>query len=363
MLWALIKKEYYQIVRDPSSILIAFVLPLILLLIYMYGINLDAIKTDIGIVNEDRTSRTELLADSFQNNAYINLYRFSTREEAYQELNDSRIGGVVIIPQDFERKLSAGSGASVQLITDGSESNTANYVQNYVNAIITNWYAQTWGSGSSAGITMQTTFWYNQEMDSHYSIVPGSLAITMTLIGILLTGLVIAREMERGTFESLLASGVPKIYILLGKYIPYYLLGMASCVFNLFLCVEVFDIPFRGSYMSLFVAGTVFLFNCLGIGLFISIKMKTQLLAGQLSFMLGFLPSLLLSGLIFPIQSMAPIFQYLTNIVPARYFLVIIQNEFLVGAQGSLYYYNILYLIILGSVFFAIVYAALPKKL
>ncbi len=363
MLWALIKKEYYQIVRDPSSILIAFVLPLILILIYMYGINMDVIKTDIGIVNENRTSRTEILEASFQNNKYINLQHFSTREEAYRELNDSHIGGVVIIPQDFERKLAAGAPASLQVITDGSESNTANYVQNYVNSIVANWYAQVWGSGSASSITVQTMFWYNQEMDSHYSIVPGSIAITMTLIGILLTGLVIAREMERGTFESLLASGVPKIYILLGKYIPYYLLGMASCIFNLILCVGVFGIPFRGSYFFLFIAATVFLFDCLGIGLLISIKMKTQLLAGQLSFMLGFLPSLLLSGLIFPIQSMAPVVQYITNVIPARYFLSILQNEFLVGTQGSLYYYNVLFLFLLGSLFFGIVYSALPKKL
>ena len=363
MLWALIKKEYYQIIRDPSSILIAFVLPFILILIYMYGINLDAIKTEIGVVNEDRTSRTEILVDSFQRNPYIRLQRFEMREEAYQELNDSRIGGVLIIPQDFEKKVMSGGGASLQLITDGTESNTASYIQNYVNAIVANWAAQTWKSEQISGITMQTMFWYNQEMDSHYSIVPGSLAITMTLIGILLTGLVVAREMERGTFESLLAAGVPKLYILLGKYIPYYLLGMASFIFNLFLCVVVFGIPFRGTYLSLLVVATFFLITCLGIGLLISIKMKTQLLAGQMSFMLGFLPSLLLCGIIFPIQSMPTVFQYITRVIPARYFLVIIQNEFLVGGQGSLFFYNSLYLVILGMVFFGIVYTVLPKKL
>lgn len=364
VLWALIKKEFYQIVRDPSSILIAFVLPAVLLIIYMYGINLDTTKVTLGIVNEDRQHLTEVLTAGFDKSRYLNVVRYAERQSAYQDLNDSKIRGLVIIPSDFCRQIGRAQPATLQVIADGSESNTANFVYIYVRTIVNSWYLNEFAAGrTTLSPSVESSYWYNQELNSHHSILPGSLAITMTLIGILLTGLVVAREWERGTMESLLAAGVSKLDLVLGKYIPYYLLGMASMLFNVFICVVIFDIPFRGSLLSLFVFSSFFLCTCLGAGLLISTKFKSQLLAGQFAFIIGFLPSLLLCGLMFPVQSMPPFFQELTKVIPARYFVLLLQNEFLVGTSKSLVLENSAYLLLLSAILFLLIYKSTPKRL
>ncbi|MCH3914503.1 MAG: ABC transporter permease [Acidaminococcaceae bacterium] len=364
ILWSLIKKEFYQIVRDSSSIIIAFILPLALLFIYMYGINMDTTKVKLGIIQETDTPAMELLVSGFNKNKYVKVVTYKQRQPAYRDLADSKLHGIVIIPQDFERKLRQGQVGSVQLITDGSESNTANYVYNYVYSIVEAWYLN-WSGQKEASlpVTMETTYWYNPEINSHYSILPGSLAITMTLIGILLTGLVVAREWERGTMETLLSAGVSRINLVLGKYIPYYILGMLSLFSNVLVCIFLFKIPFRGSFFNLFVFGSFFLLTCLGVGLFISTKLKSQLLAGQVAFNLGFLPSLLLCGLMFPIQSMPDFFQNLTRIIPASYLVLLLQNEFLVGTAKDLVIDNSLFLLVLSVLLFVLVYFSTPKRL
>ena len=364
VLYSLVKKEFYQIIRDPSSILIAFILPAILLVIYMYGINLDTTKVSIGVVNEDVQPATQSLVDSFDKSIYIDVCHYEHRQEAYDALRDSYLRGIVVIPMDFGRRLQNGTQGQIQVITDGSESNTANFVYNYTAAIITQLYEARYASNNlEQPLVLENVYWYNAEINSHHSIVPGSLAITMTLIGILLTGLVVAREWERGTMESLLAAGVSPLNLVLGKYIPYYVLGMASLFFNVFLCVVVFAIPFRGSLLSLFFFSTFFLLSCLGVGLLISTKMRSQFLAGEMAFVIGFLPSLLLCGLMFPIQSMPAFFRYLTQIIPARYYVLLLQNEFLVGTGRQLVLENSLYLSVLSLGLFTLVYLCTPKRL
>ena len=205
--------------------------------------------------------------------------------------------------------------------------------------------------------------WYNQDLNSHYFILPGSLAVTMTLIGILLTALVIAREWERGTMEALLSTSVKKIDIVLGKYIPYFILGMLSMAFNVFMCCAVFKVPFRGSFVILFTVSSLFLFTSLGIGLLISSILKNQFLASQISIGLGFLPSLLLSGLMFPINSMPYFFQYLTMILPPRYFITFIESEFMAGTVWEIVFINSIFLSVPGIILFCAVYAKTDMRL
>ena len=212
-------------------------------------------------------------------------------------------------------------------------------------------------------INPQIRTWYNQDLNSHYFILPGSLAITMTLIGILLTALVVAREWERGTMEAILSTRVRKIDIVLGKYIPYLILGMCSMAFNVFLCTAVFKVPFRGNYFVLFGVCSLFLFTSSGIGLLISSKLKNQFLASQVSLGIGFLPALLLSGLMFPINSMPLIFQHLTRILPPRYFITFIESEFMAGTVWEIVIVNSIFLTILGLVLFAAVYANTDMRL
>ena len=321
---ALLKKEFFQIIRDPSSIIIAFVLPLISILIYMYGINLDTVKVTIGIKNDDANPEVATLVKSYGHSKYVRSKVYDNMQELTQGIVRSKIKGAVVIPNDFSTKLSRGQSADLFIITDGSEVNTANYVQNYAMQIANQWlqtsrYSQ---NAQKSVINPQIRTWYNQDLNSHYFILPGSLAITMTLIGILLTALVVAREWERGTMEAILSTRVRKIDIVLGKYIPYLILGMCSMAFNVFLCTAVFKVPFRGNYFVLFGVCSLFLFTSSGIGLLISSKLKNQFLASQVSLGIGFLPALLLSGLMFPINSMPLIFQHLTRILTPRYFIL-----------------------------------------
>ena len=365
ILFALIKKEIKQILRDPSSIIIAFVLPLISILIYMYGINLDSVRVTMGIKNDDPNPEVSTLVKSFGHSKYVNSIYFDNVKDIETAIARSKIKGAVIIPNDFSTKLARGQSADLLVITDGSEVNTANYVQSYAISIANNWLATSKYAASVGrpAINTQTRTWYNPDLNSHYFIVPGSIAITMTLIGILLTSLVVAREWERGTMEAMLSTSVKTIHIVLGKYIPYFILGILSLTFNIFLCVVVFQIPFRGNYFVLLLVSGLFLFTCLGIGLNISSVLKNQFLASMVAMSLGFMPALMLSGLMFPINSMPVFFQYLTRILPPRYYVSFVESEFMAGGVNSIRFENAVYLTILGLLFFAAVYKNTSMRL
>ena len=365
ILLALIKKEIKQILRDPSSIVIAFVLPIISISIYMYGINLDSVKITMGIKNDDNSPEVATLVKSFGHSKYVNSINFDNMEDIKTAVLSSKIKGAIVIPNDFSTNLSRNHRADLLVITDGSEVNTANYVQSYALAISNQWLLR--GKYRDLVqkplINIENRTWYNPDLNSHHFIVPGSIAITMTLIGILLTSLVIAREWERGTMEALLSTKVRAIHIVLGKYIPYFILGMLSTAFNMFLCVCVFQIPFRGSYLMFFLISGVFLFTSLGIGLMISTALKNQFMASMVSISVGFMPALMLSGLLFPINSMPTFFQYLTMIIPPRYYISFIESEFMAGGVNEIRLANAFYLTVLGLLLFAGVYKKTQMRL
>ena len=365
ILLALIKKEIKQILRDPSSIIIAFVLPLISILIYMYGINLDSVRVTMGIKNDDPTPEVATLVKSFGHSKYVNSIYFDNLKDIETAIIHSKIKGAVIFPNDFSTKLARGQNADLLIITDGSEVNTANYVQSYALSIANSWLMTSKYAGSvkSPSVSAEVRTWYNPDLNSHYFIVPGSIAITMTLIGILLTSLVVAREWERGTMEAMLSTSVKTIHIVLGKYIPYFILGMLSLIFNIFLCVVIFQIPFRGSYLVLLVVSGLFLFTSLGIGLNVSSVLKNQFLASMVAMSVGFMPALMLSGLMFPINSMPVFFQHLTRILPPRYYVSFVESEFMAGGVNSIRLENAIYLTILGLLFFAAVYKNTSMRL
>ena len=365
ILLALIKKEIKQILRDPSSIVIAFILPLISFLIYMYGVNLDSVKVTIGIKNDDNSPEVATLVKSFGHSKYVNSISFDNMEDIKTAIVSSKIKGAVVIPNDFSTKLSRNKKADLLVITDGSEVNTANYVQSYAQMIANQWLITSKYKMHLTRPLINTEIrtWYNPDLNSHYFIVPGSIAITMTLIGILLTSLVIAREWERGTMEALLSTKVRAIHIVLSKYIPYFILGMLSTAFNLFLCVFVFQVPFRGSYFMFFLISGIFLFTSLGIGLMISTALKNQFMASMVALSLGFMPALMLSGLMFPINSMPVFFQYLTMIIPPRYYISFIESEFMAGGVDEIRLANTFYLTLLGLLLFAGVYKKTQMRL
>lgn len=365
ILLALIKKEIKQILRDPSSIIIAFVLPLISILIYMYGINLDSVRVTMGIKNDDPNPEVATLVKSFGHSKYVNSIYFDNLNDIGTAIVRSKIKGAVIIPNDFSTKLARGQSADLLVITDGSEVNTANYVQSYALAIANNWLISSKYAASvkPPAVNAEVRTWYNPDLNSHYFIVPGSIAITMTLIGILLTSLVVAREWERGTMEAMLSTSVKTIHIVLGKYIPYFILGMLSLTFNIFLCIVIFQIPFRGNYLILLLVSSLFLFTSLGIGLNVSSVLKNQFLASMVAMSVGFMPALMLSGLMFPINSMPVFFQHLTRILPPRYYVSFVESEFMAGTVPEIVIANAIYLTILGLILFAAVYKNTSMRL
>jgi ABC-2 type transport system permease protein len=362
---AFVKKEFLQIIKDPSSLVIAFVIPLILLFIYMYGINMDMAKVKLGIKNDDSDAAVQTLVKSFGHSQYVQSAVYLDQDKMHEDMVRSKIKGALIIPDDFSQRLAKGQTAQLFVIADGAEINQAGFVQSYAGAVANNWLATSKFKEHLMPQLMdvQTRYWFNQDLDSHLFIVPGSLAVTMTLIGILLTALVIAREWERGTMEALLSTNIKPVHLVLGKYIPYFTVGMSSLIFSVFMMVVVFNIPFRGNYFILLFVSGLFLFTCLGVGLIISTSLKNQFLASMASLIAGFLPALMLSGLIFPINSMPAGFQYLTMILPPRYFVSFIKSEFLVGTIPSIVIVNSLFLLLLGSLLFALVYKKTARRL
>lgn len=366
ILKALIIKEFYQISRDPSSILIAFVLPLMLLLIYMYGINLDTVKIRLGMKIDDPSQQVTTLVDSFRNNRFVTTVFYQNPQKMYNDLTGANLRGFVVIPNDFSSKLDRNEIATVQVVADGAEANLANYVQNYTRTILAQWLNSTSKYSQKIPpslISVEPRYWYNQDINSHYFIVPGSMSITMTLIGMLLTALVIAREWERGTMEALLTTKVTRLQLVLGKYIPYFILGMMSMSFSVFICINIFQIPFRGSLLVLFGFSALFLFTAMGQGLLISSILKNQFTASQAALVGGFLPALMLSGLVFPTTSMPTWIQWLSSIIPARYFVSCLQSEFMAGTIPDIVIPNCIFLGVLGIILFVAVYRRTQMRL
>jgi len=364
---ALIVKESLQVVRDPSSILIAFILPLILLFLFGYGVSLDARQVRLGVIMEDSSPEARRLVASFQATPFFDARTGLDRHTLEPELVSSRLRGIVIIPQDFTRSLYApGTTAQVQLITDGSETNTANYVANYAAGTLGTWMAQETAMPSRAAepaAILAPRFFYNLERDSRNSLVPGSLAIIMAIIGTLLTALVVAREWERGTMEALLATPLSALEIVIGKLVPYFVLGMASMAVCTAVAFFLYGIPFRGSLAALIVISAAFLLTALGQGFLISTITRNQFLASQAALVSAFLPAFILSGFIFEISSMPWLIRMLAHIIPARYFVTNLQTLFLAGDIWALFQPNLLILLAIAGVLFALTLKKTPSRL
>ncbi|MDB6078313.1 MAG: hypothetical protein JWO82_2060 [Akkermansiaceae bacterium] len=360
---ALCWKETLQIFRDPSSNLIAFVLPIVLIFIFGFGINLDSSKLRIGVYNQDSGKDSADFTAALSGSPWLTVRSFESQPEMERALIDSQIRGFVVIPTDFSRRLqNDGSGpAPIQLVTDGSEPNPAQFVSGYVNGVWQLWQAQRAedrGQNMKREIAMEPRYRYNPSAESRNFLIPGSITVIMTVIGALLTSLVVAREWERGTMEALLASPVTRAELLLSKVLPYYALGMVS----LLLCVGVaagfLNVPFRGSILSLIVTGTFFLLSVLGIGLAISSGTRNQFNAAQGALNAAFLPAMMLSGFIYEVSSMPAFLRGVTQIIPARHFVSAIQTIFQAGALWKVLLPDILML--MGS---SVLFLGLTAKL
>ncbi|CFQ41794.1 ABC transport system%2C permease component YbhS [Yersinia frederiksenii] len=352
---ALCRKETRQILRDPSSGLIAFVIPLLLLFIFGYGINLDSSKLHVGILMEQQSKPAQDLANAFASSPYISPQISDNRQALIQAMQAGKIRGLIVIPNDFAEQLARPeSKAPIQVITDGSEPNTANFVQGYAQGVWQIWQqqqAQNLGQTNDPLIEIQVRYWFTPAAISRHFIIPGAITIIMTVIGAILTSLVIAREWERGTMEALLSTQVTRSELLLSKLIPYYVLGMVAMTLCMVVSVFILGVPYRGSLWILFVITSLFLASTLGMGLLISTITRNQFNAAMIALNAAFLPAVMLSGFIFEIDSMPAIVRAVTYIIPARYFVSSLQSLFLAGNIGTVLVINLLFLIASAAVF------------
>jgi len=334
-LWALCRKETFQILRDPSSNVVAFILPVIMLLIFGWGINLDTAALRVGLVLEDSSPEAASFADALLCSPSLRVKTGRDRAAMGEELAAGKVRGFVIVPPDFSDSLKRpGSGASLLVITDGAEPNTANFVENYVRAVVDGWRqsrAAEHGKVAAPGIVIEPRFWFNPPALSRNYLVPGSITLIMTVIGALLTSLVVAREWERGTMEALLASPVTRAELLLSKLLPYYVLGMASLLICVIVAVLLLEVPFRGSLWVLWLIGSLFLGSALGLGLLLSTATRNQFNAAMAALNAAFLPAVILSGFIYEIRSMPDPIRIFTYLIPARYFVTALQTLFQAG--------------------------------
>ncbi|HWI56729.1 MAG TPA: ABC transporter permease [Bacillota bacterium] len=354
-LLALSRKETLQILRDPSSNIIAFLLPVVMLFIFGYGINLDTSGLRVGLVLEDTSPEARLFAASLYGSPYLQVTASQNRAAMAQAMSEGRVRGFVVVPQDFTEKLKRPADtAPLLVVTDGAEPNTANFVENYVRSAWEGWQQQRAaqrGQAPNAAVTIEPRFWFNPTAESRNYLIPGSITIIMTVIGALLTSLVVAREWERGTMEALLASPVTRVELLLSKLLPYYVLGILSLMICVAVSVFLLGVPFRGSVLVLWMVGSLFLGSALGLGLLLSTATRNQFNAAQAALNAAFLPALILSGFIYEIRSMPVIIRAVTYLVPARYFVTAMQTLFQAGTVWSVLREAMLFLTA-ASIFF-----------
>lgn len=361
-----VRKEWLQVMRDPSSLAIAFVLPVILLIIFGYGISLDATHVPVAIVMESPGPEASAFAGGFYNSPYFEPVAMTSIQEATTALNRWEVKGIIWLRDNFADDYINREVPPVSVIVNGIDANTARLVQGYVAGVWAQWLSiQAIKSGHAFSLPVNPEYriWYNPAVRSRNFLVPGLFAIIMTLIGALLTALIIAREWERGTMEALLVTPVTIREILLGKIVPYFLLGMGGFAISMFMAFFLFDVPLQGSFPLLIGCSALFLLTALGMGLFISTIAGSQFVAAQAAIIVTFLPAFLLSGFIFDITSMPGPVQAVTYLIAARYYVAILQTIFLAGNVWSVILPNAAALAGMAALFFFLVRIKTGKTL
>ncbi len=362
----LLRKEMLQIWRDPSALAIAFVLPAALLLIFGYGVSLDARNVPVALVTQRPGALAASFTGAFAHSPFFRPRRYLTIQRAERAMAARRVEAIIWLPSDFARRAAAGGDSPIGVIVNGVDANDARLIEGYVQQLWAGWLtrqAEARGRPPPLALAVQPQVRFNPAVDSRDYLVPGLIAVIMTLTGALLTALVIAREWERGTMEALMVTRVTIREILLAKLVPYFLLGMGGMAASVMIAVFLFGVPLRGSIWVLTGASALFMLAALGMGLLISGFARNQFVAGQIAIITTFLPAFILSGFVFDINAMPAAVRLLTHIVAARYFVAILQSVFLAGDVWSVILPNALALAVMAVVFLGLARAIARKRL
>jgi len=357
--WAIAKKEFFHIYRDPRSLALVILMPAILMLLFGYAVTLDVKKVSMAVLDRDKGQESLNFIHRFSASPYFRLRYFAQDEKEMKRLideGDVKIG--LLIPWDFSKTIKAEKVVPVQILLDGTDSNTANIILGYVQAI-TRQYSQekTILKISRMGITNvslpidgRPRVWFNEELESKNYFVPGLVAVIISIIGVLLTGQVIVREWEKGTMELLISTPVRKSELMIGKLFPYFFLGLLDLVLAVFMGKWVFQVPLRGSVALLMGLSGLYIVVALALGLTISTIARTQLQANQLAMVIGFLPTFLLSGFTFVISNMPIWLQAITYVIAPRYYVTILKEVFLKGVGFSFLWRETMALMVIAVV-------------
>jgi ABC-2 type transport system permease protein len=344
---AVAHKEVVQILRDTRSLIIVVIMPVILVLLFGYGVNLDLKGMPVYAYDRDGSQQSQDLLKRFQASDYFHIVRivndYPTLARALDD-GDAKMG--IVVPWDFSQRLQDGRPAQVQALVDGTDDNTANVAIGYARAVVQGyssdiqlaWLRSRGQLVQPASVSVETRTWYNEDLESSAFIVPGVLALVMSVIGAFLTSLTIAREWERGTMEQLISTPVTPVEIMLGKLAPYFAIGMFDVIVCALIAIYWFHVPFRGSFLTLLVSSAMFMVVVLSLGFFISVIAKSQLAASQIALLVAFLPAFLLSGFLYAIEQMPIALQWITRILPARYYVSVLKKIFLKGTPTALLY-------------------------
>jgi ABC-2 type transport system permease protein len=369
---AMTRKEVIQIWRDPLSLMIIIVMPLIQLLIFGYAVNLDIKHIPLCVYDRDATQTSQDLLKRFQATEYFNIVHLSdSYRDVVQHIDYGVCTVALVVPPQFAEKLHAQGQASVQALLDASDANTANIgmgyalsiVQDYSSQVQIDWRERHGLAAFAPAVTFQPRTWFNEDMESMANIVPGVVAMVMAVVGAFLTSLTIAREWERGTMEQLISTPIGKLEIQIGKLAPYFVIGISDTAVCSGVAVWWFGVPFRGSWTVLFACSVLFMVVVLSLGYLISVTAKSQLGASQLAMLATFLPTFLLSGFLFPIDQMPVVVQWITRVLPARYYVFILRNVFLKGTETRLMVGHLIALAIIAVVLITLATRAFHKRL
>ena len=338
--WAVAKKEFFHIYRDPRSLALVILMPVLLMILFGYAVTLDVKKVSMAVLDRDRSQESLSFIQRFSSSPYFSPSLYVQDEKEMNRLIDEGVVKMgLVLPWDFSKTIKAEKMASVQLLLDGTDSNTASVVLSYAQAIARQYTEEKTllkverlgRQRVAVPVEGRPRVWFNEELESKNYFVPGLVAVIMSIIGVLLTGQVIVREWERGTMEMLISTPVRKGELMMGKLLPYFFLGLIDLLLAVLMGKWVFQVPLRGSVILLILLSCIYIFAALALGLTISTVARTQIMANQLAMMVGFLPTFLLSGFTFSIPNMPKWLQMITYAIAPRYYVTILKEIFLKG--------------------------------
>ena len=355
---AIALKEIRQLKRDTRMLFVLFVFPLLLLVIFGYAINFDVHHIKMVVLDQDKSFDSRDFINSLTSSSYFDLVGYIEDENKIKEILDKKEAQCVIVfPKDMSRQLYANQKVKIQILIDGVDGNTATVIQNYFNYAVQS-YSQKFisnvlavkGIKSYVPIDLEPVFWFNPDLSSTFFLIPGLIAMILIITAVVSISLSIVREKERGTIEQINVSPLSSFEMLIGKTIPYIIISLLITIVILAAGYILFQIPIKGNYLLLLITTLLFIFASLNLGIFVSSISQTQQVAFQMATIISMLPSTILSGFIFPIESMPVPIQWLTNITPSKFFLIILRDILLKGVGLEAFWQQVLYLILFSAI-------------